>query len=114
MKLLIVEDNASMRHLIKNVVCDLADEIHECSDGDEALAVYSQLFPDWVFMDIRMQRVDGLTACRQLKAAYPQAYICIVTDYSDAQIKAAALEAGARCFVSKDNLYELRSIISGA
>jgi CheY-like chemotaxis protein len=112
MKLMIVEDNASMRHLIKSMVGELVDEISECSDGDEALALYSQILPDWVFMDIRMQRMDGLTACRQIKAAYPQANICIVTDYSDPQIKAAAIEAGARRFVSKDNLHELRSVIS--
>jgi CheY-like chemotaxis protein len=112
MKLMIVEDNAAMRRLIKDIVSDLVDEISECSDGDEALVIYSQVLPDWIFMDIRMQRMDGLTACRQIKAAYAQANICIVTNYCEAQMKAVALEAGARKFVSKQNLHKLRAVIS--
>jgi len=112
MKLLIVEDNAQMRRLIKSMLSDLADEISECSDGDEALAVYAQILPDWVLMDIQMHRVNGLAASRQIKAAYPQANICIVTDYCDAKTKAAAFDAGACGFVSKERLHELRSIIS--
>lgn len=112
MKLMIVDDNTAMRRLIKDIVGDLVDEIRECSDGDEALVDYSEVLPDWVFMDIRMQRMDGLTACRQIKAAYAQANICIVTDYGESQMNAVALEAGARKFVSKQNLHELRAVIS--
>jgi CheY-like chemotaxis protein len=40
MSILIVEDNARMRGMIKTVVGDLADEIFESDDGDEALSVY--------------------------------------------------------------------------
>jgi two-component system chemotaxis response regulator CheY len=112
MKLLIVEDNAMMRRFIKSMVADLAEEISECSDGDEAFAAYEQALPDWVLMDLQMQRVDGLTASRQIKAAYPQANICIVTEYGDAKTKAAAMEAGACKFVSKERLHELRTVIA--
>ena len=41
MKLLIVEDNDRMRSLIRRTVADLAETIHECSDGAEALAAYN-------------------------------------------------------------------------
>ncbi len=51
MNLLIVEDNAKMRRMIKSIVADLADEIAECDDGGEALSLYSQYNPDFVLMD---------------------------------------------------------------
>ncbi len=47
MKLLIVEDHAPRRELMKRMVGDLADHISECSDGDEALAAYAAERPDW-------------------------------------------------------------------
>ena len=53
--LLIVEDNRSMRRLIKSVVKDLADNIHECSDGAEALAAYEKFFPEWILMDVEIE-----------------------------------------------------------
>lgn len=108
MRLMIVEDNAQMRRLIKSVIGDLAETVCECCDGDDALAAYARHLPDWVLMDIRMGRVDGLTASRQIKASYPQANICFVTDYGDAKTREAARLAGARGFVSKENLFDLR------
>src|SRR4051794_25247875 len=84
MNLLIVEDSEQMRRTIKTFVRDLASEIHECADGAEALAAYRAHRPDWVLMDIRVGRVDGITATRQIKAADAAARIVIVTNYDDA------------------------------
>lgn len=112
MKLMIVDDNASMRRLIRSLVHDLADCTCECSDGDEALAAYSRHLPDWVLMDIKMRRMDGLTASRKIKDAFPTARICIVTEYGDAKTKEAAFRAGACAYVSKENLFELRRVIA--
>jgi CheY-like chemotaxis protein len=111
MKLLIVEDNAEMRRLIIGIVGDLADEIAECTDGAEALAVYREFQPDLVLMDIRMARVDGITASRRLRADFPDAKICAVTDYTDEQTKEAARQAGISNYVAKESLYKIREII---
>ena len=46
MKLLIVEDNAAVRRVIRKTVADLADDIAECGDGAEALAAYARFYPD--------------------------------------------------------------------
>lgn len=83
MNLLIVEDNARMRQMIKNIVVDLADEIAECDDGDDALAVYSARKPDWVLMDIQMKNTNSIAATRQILAEYADAKIVIVTNYDD-------------------------------
>ena len=111
MKLLIVEDNASMRQLICSLVSDLAGCIHECSDGAQALAAYTEHRPDWVLMDIKMAEVDGIVATRQIKAAFPEANILIITDYDDARLRETARLAGARDYVVKENLLEARRIL---
>ena len=113
MRLLIVEDSQQMRREIKLFVSDLAEEISECGDGAEALAAYSAQHPDWVLMDIRMEKVDGLTATRQIKAAHPEARIMILTSYDDDALREAARMAGACEYVTKQNLLEVRRILCG-
>ena len=111
MKLLIVEDNHQMRRLIKRIVSNLADCIIECSDGSEALAAYRAHHPDYVLMDIRMKKVDGLTATRQIKAVFPDARIVLVTDYDDDALRADALSAGASRYVVKERLWTLIDVL---
>ncbi len=110
--ILIVEDNAAIRRLIRRTVKHLASEIHECADGAEALDAYTQYHPDIVFMDIRMPRMDGLAATRLIREHYPQAHIVVVTDYEMDELKSAALEAGAHGYALKDNLCQLEEFIA--
>src|SRR5215207_1147434 len=93
--ILIVDDSMPMRDLIKMTLAGAAEIVGECDDGAGALAAYERLQPDWVLMDIEMKGVDGITATRQITAAYPQARIIIVTDYDDDDLRRAAAEAGA-------------------
>ncbi len=111
MKILIVEDSEKMRQVIKSFVLSLAEEIHECADGAEALTAYEQLHPDWVLMDIMMKGMDGLTATRQIKAFYPEARIVILTNYDDADLREAARGAGACEYVMKQNLLDVRRLL---
>lgn len=62
MTILIVEDNAGIRRLLRRAFVETASAIWECSDGAGALAVYERHRPDFVLMDIRMPQMDGLTA----------------------------------------------------
>lgn len=114
MKVLIVEDHAEMRQLIRSVVNDLADTVVECNDGAEAVAAYAAhkfTCEDWVLMDLEMPEVDGLEATRRLRAAFPDARIIIVTQHGDTHLRAAASEAGACGYVLKENLLELRRLL---
>ena len=72
MKLLIVDDNAPMRRVIKAVVADQGHEIFECDDGSGALAAYREHQPDLVLMDLKMARMDGLAATRQIRQFFPE------------------------------------------
>jgi two-component system response regulator DegU len=106
--LLIVEDNPSMRRLIKSVVGDLAVSIHECDDGVGALAAYEKWLPEWVVMDVEMKEKDGITATREIIETHPNAKIIILTRYDSSLIRQRALNAGASMFVLKENLLSIR------
>ena len=107
MKLLIVDDNAGVRRLIRSIVLPLADDVRECADGAEALAGYMLQHPDVVLMDIEMKEVDGIEATRQITAADREAKVLIVTDYDDDELRQASVRAGACGYVLKQNLTDL-------
>ena len=69
--------------MIKLFLRDLAEEVAELGDGAEALAAYREFAPDWVVMDIEMDKLDGLEATRQIVAAFPLARIVMLTQYDD-------------------------------
>jgi CheY-like chemotaxis protein len=112
MTVLIVDDSPQFRELIKAVLTDLVDVVHECADGDEAVAAYQAWRPDWVLMDVKMGRMGGLEATRRIIAADRAARVLIVTSYDDAHFRNAANEAGAWGYVLKDNMLDVRRLIS--
>jgi len=116
MTILIVDDNPGMRRLLRRAVPDTASAIWECTDGADALAAYAERHPDIVLMDVRMPRMDGLAAARQIRKFDPTARVVMVTDYDDEDLRVAAREAGACGYALKQNLTDLpdliRSVIS--
>jgi CheY-like chemotaxis protein len=111
MTVLIVEDNASVRRLLRRAVQQIATEIWECGNGAEALAVYSEQLPNVVLMDVRMPTMDGLTATMQIRKFDPAARVIIVTDCDDEDMRAAASKAGASGYVLKQDLTTLEALI---
>src|SRR5215470_13523604 len=104
LRLLIVDDNVRMRRTIREVVAPLAPLIEECADGDEVLGRFEGFSPDFVLMDIRMARVDGITAAVSLLAAHPAARIIAVSDHDQDDLRRAARDAGIEAFVAKSDL----------
>jgi CheY-like chemotaxis protein len=113
-KILIADDDPRMRRMVKQTVAGLAGEVYEAGDGAEAVAVCAELRPDWVLMDLRMKPMDGLRATAAIKARLPQTHIAIVTQYDDDALRAAAVRAGACAYVLKEDLLQLRDILSKA
>lgn len=71
-------------------------------DGEEAVRLVGEQRPDVVLMDLRMPRVDGVEATRRIKTAHPAVQIVVLTTYSDDESVFAALQAGARGYLTKD------------
>ncbi|MGY1610214.1 MULTISPECIES: response regulator [unclassified Geodermatophilus] len=78
------------------------DVVGEAGDGLEALARVAELSPDVVLMDLRMPRMDGVTAIERLAAAHPGVRVLVLTTYdTDADI-VRAVAAGATGYLLKD------------
>jgi DNA-binding NarL/FixJ family response regulator len=72
------------------------------ADGNEALALASQLRPDVVLMDLRMPRCDGIEATRRLRQHDAGIKVLVLTTYADDRSVIDALRAGARGYLTKD------------
>jgi CheY-like chemotaxis protein len=111
MTVLIVEDNSGVRTLLRRALLGTASRVWECSDGADALQSYTDFHPDVVLMDIRMPRMDGLLATRQIRQSDPLAKVVMVTDYDDEDLRRAASAAGACGYTLKQDLSELVELL---
>ena len=112
MKVMIVDDNAQMRGLIRTLLEGVASEFVECADGREAVDVFGTEQPDWAVMDVAMKEMDGLTATRLITSKFPGSHIMVVTQHNHPKLHERAREAGAEGFLLKENLLELRSLLA--
>ena len=72
---MIVDDHSGIREMLRSLLASPGIELSECADGAEALSVYDDFRPDWVFMDNVMKEVDGLSATRSILNAFPDARV---------------------------------------
>lgn len=114
MKVLLVENNLPMRRTIKKILQTQIKEIqtiYECVDGAEAIDIYRAVQPDWVIMDLKLTKLDGLTATKEIIKMNPQAQVIILTQYDDPEYREAAALAGACGYVLKEHLHEIVEIL---
>ena len=114
MKFMLIDDNVNMRTAIRKILkrhVKNIKHIYECNDGSEAVEIYQKFHPDWVLMDLKLIKMDGLTATKMIKEKDPNAKIIIVTQYDDPAYREAARDAGACNYILKDNLLALLNII---
>jgi len=107
MKLMIVDDHAATRSLIREMIGHFADTILECASGEEAALRCAEFQPDLVTMDLNMRMTDGLETTRQILAQYPHSRVIVITQCDTPASRAAAMRAGACHFFAKDNLSRL-------
>jgi CheY-like chemotaxis protein len=113
-RILIADDDARMRQMVKEIVAGFASAVYEAGDGAEAVAVCAAQRPDWVLMDLRMKPMDGLRATAEIRARFPGTHVVIVSQYDEAEPRAEAARVGACAYVLKENLHELPGILARA
>jgi DNA-binding NarL/FixJ family response regulator len=109
-KFLIVDDHAGFRRTLRAFLP--AGRVVECADSRDALGCYRAEQPDWVFMVIELPGLDGLAVTRQIRERFPTARVVFVSQHTDEQFRAAARTLGARGFVQKEHLSELRPLLA--
>lgn len=102
-RLLIVDDHEIFRRGLRALLEPSVEwEIcGEAVDGVDAVEQCKSLQPDIVVLDVSMPRLNGLEAARLIRKEYPKSRIVMITQHDSPQIRTAALEAGARAFVTK-------------
>ncbi len=101
-RVLIVDDAAFMRMMIKDVLSKNGYEIvGEAENGQKAIEKYKELTPDLVIMDITMPEVDGIEAVKQIKSADPEAKIIMCSAMGQQAMVIESIQAGARDFIVK-------------
>jgi two-component system response regulator DegU len=111
MRILIVEDNARMRSLLRSMLSAEGTEFCECPRGEDALTEFRTFQPDLVLMDIRMGGMDGIDATALIRREDASATVVIVTEYDDDDYRAQARRAGAREYFLKRNLLDVREFV---
>jgi two-component system, OmpR family, alkaline phosphatase synthesis response regulator PhoP len=101
--ILVVDDSASVRMLQEILLRRGAYDVLTASDGAQALSMAISHRPDLILMDVEMPRMNGIQACRAIRAS-PQGRdvpIIIVTTHSDKSTMDAALKSNCTDFVHK-------------
>jgi DNA-binding NarL/FixJ family response regulator len=108
-RILIADDNKAFRAFLKTLlerhdnwaVCGMA------KNRDEAVQKAIELKPDLILLDIEMPKLDGLSACRVIRAKVPTSEILILTVYESLDLARSAAESGAWGYVSKSSISRL-------
>ena len=103
-RLLIADDHLIVRQGLRLILETEPgfELIGEASDGAEAVQIASELQPDVILMDLRMPRVDGISAIKQLRIEQPGIAIVILTTFNEDELMREGLQAGARGYLLKD------------
>ncbi|GAA3461825.1 response regulator [Saccharothrix longispora] len=107
-RVLIADDEPLMRAGIKAIL-GTADDIElvaEAGDGREAVALARERRVDVAVLDIRMPRLDGLAAARELRSVAPGVRVVVLTTFGEDDNIVRALSDGAAGFLLKDSAPE--------
>jgi len=98
---LVVDDAAFMRMMIRDILSKEGYVIHEAVNGRDAVEKYTEVHPDLVTMDITMPEMSGLDALRVIREKDPSARVLIVSAMGQQKMIVEALESGAMDFLVK-------------
>ena len=96
-RVLLVDDDSMLRQMLARMIASSADLdlIGQAATGEEAVSSVEKLSPEVVVMDIRMPKMDGIAATREIKQQHPQVQIIGLSEYGNGYNADAMLKAGA-------------------
>jgi CheY-like chemotaxis protein len=100
-KLLIVDDNEGVRHLVSRWLERAGFSVREAKDGAEAVEKVKEDPPAVILADIRMPKIDGIELARIIKTEYPEIKVILMTAYSSPQTIAQARREGVDDYLEK-------------
>jgi len=103
-KVLLVDDQTLVRNGLKRILNQETDidVVGECDDGDQVVDAVINVQPTVVLMDVRMKRMDGISATKAIQALSRVPPVMMLTTFGDDEVLWDALTAGAAGFVLKD------------
>lgn len=103
-RLLIIDDHEMVREGLKAMLAAEADFtiIGDAANAGQALELVESLRPDVALLDIRLPGMSGIDVCRTITERFPETAVIILTTFTDEQLVARCIQAGARGFIVKD------------
>jgi OmpR family response regulator RpaB len=99
-KILVVDDEISIRRILETRLSMIGYTVVTASDGDEALAVYKKELPNLIILDIMMPKLDGYGVCQEIRKD-SDIPIIMLTALGDVADRITGLELGADDYVVK-------------
>ncbi len=113
-RILVADDNAVSRELLRHVLQGLCDEVLEAADGRQALQQIADSQPDVVLLDLEMPALDGYQVLRELRQdpRFAHTPVVAVTAWAMQGNRERGLEAGFDGYFTKPvNIAELRRYV---
>jgi DNA-binding NarL/FixJ family response regulator len=102
-RLMLADDHRMLREGLSRSMSEHGfDVVGEARDGLEAVNMANSLHPDVILMDVSMPEMDGVEACRQVRASVPGTKVVMLTMHADQEVLANAIRAGACGYLVKD------------
>lgn len=103
-RIMIVDDHEVVRSGLKAILEpeDDLEVVGEASSGREAVEQMAQLDPSLVLMDVRMEEMSGIEACRLIKSSHPQVNVLMLTSFGEEEAVMASIMAGASAYLLKN------------
>ena len=100
-RVLVVDDEKGVREALKQVLEFEDIEVQTCASGLDALQAYAEFRPHLVFLDVKMQGLDGLEVLRRLREYDPHAQVVMISGHGTIQTAVEATQLGAYDFLEK-------------
>jgi two-component system response regulator MprA len=118
-RVLLVEDDRSVREAVERALRFEGYDVLTARDGSEALAAVMNEKPDVIILDVMMPHIDGLEACRRIRARGDSTPILMLTARESVSDRVAGLDAGAddylvKPFALEELLARLRALLRRA